>query len=144
MKLKEQHSITRVDNQLMQSLEGCLAHILQTLYELELRRRYHKHKVMCHCYESFLFLAQKKTKEKTVVQGIIFSVLGSISPPARRIPDCHTTRRYGFPATANIRCIKECAGILRTTKKLSTKQPVKIRALMVQPETTGDLTFTIF
>ena len=64
MKLKEQHSITRVDSQLMQSREGRVTHRLQTLYELELRRRYHKHKVMCHCYESFLFLAQKKTKEK--------------------------------------------------------------------------------
>lgn len=62
MKLKEQHSITRVDNQLMQSLEGCLTYILQTLYELELRGQYQERIAMCRCYESFLFLAQKKKK----------------------------------------------------------------------------------
>lgn len=73
-----------------------------------------------------------------MVQGVIFSMPctigllgadGTLYWALRR-------RRYGFPATANIRCIKKCAGILRTANKskLSTKQPVKIRALIVQPE----------
>jgi len=47
----------------MQSHEGCITHILQTLYELDLRRQYQESKAMCHCYESlinyYLFLAQK-------------------------------------------------------------------------------------
>lgn len=62
MKLKEQQLIVRVDNQLMQSLEGCLTYILQILYELELRGQYQERIAMCRCYESFLFLAQKKKK----------------------------------------------------------------------------------
>lgn len=80
MKLKEQQLIVRVDNQLMQSLEGCLTYILQTLYELELRGQYQERIAMCRCYESFPFLAQKKkNKKRSVVQGIIFSMPCTIS-----------------------------------------------------------------
>lgn len=62
MKLKEQQLIVRVHSQLMQSREGRVTHRLQTLYELELRGQYQERIAMCRCYESFLFLAQKKKK----------------------------------------------------------------------------------
>lgn len=73
-----------------------------------------------------------------MVQGVIFSMPCTISLLGAdgTLYWALRRRRYGFPATANIRCIKKCAGILRTANKskLSTKQPVKIRALIVQPE----------
>lgn len=71
-----------------------------------------------------------------MIQGIIFSVPGSISPsaPSELSIEHSDGAASGFQPTANIKFIKRCAGILRITKKkdLARSNKVKIRILIVQ------------
>lgn len=61
------------------------------------------------------------TKKRCVVQGIELSVPCSLSPVApSELPTEHSDGAAVASASANIKCIKKCAVILRTTGPPST------------------------
>lgn len=85
---------------------------------------------------SFFFLAQTCGS-----RGYYSICRGQYSPSGVIvIPNRDTMTPFRLPSLAYIKPVKQCAGILRTTKKkpLSTKRSIEVWNLMKQRQSTGD------
>ena len=133
-KFKEQHLITRVSYQLMQSHEGRVIHRLQTPYGAVNAGNIKQVKQCVAVFENFIYL-QFILSTEDVIQGILFSVPCLISH--------HGARRNSLLSTPTAplrlchvihQMFKGMCRYFENHNKLSTKCTVKVRTLIVQLE----------
>lgn len=109
------------------------------LHELSLHRQHRTYIALCQYNENFFlsfFLAQTCGS-----RGYYSICRGQYSPSGVIvIPNRDTMTPFRLPSLAYIKPVKQCAGILRTTKKnpLSTKRSIEVWNLMKQRQSTGD------